>query len=215
LHSEDGLFEILVHVAHDSLGPSSPEQRALLTQYGLIVPSPDGRMRIFSEHFREFLQSYRPIVSTFDLVRRTEVTIRGFIERTAQKQYGPAWLQRIAKRNPGLSDRKDEWEKMSNKDKARYGAAAPLLSYSFTKDLWEIMSMEWEMFQPFLGRNKKYWDDRFDALVKVRNAVAHHYEEILPAEVLEMAERYCDELRQSIEREPTPQNVRIMQFPSA
>jgi hypothetical protein len=214
LHSEDGLFEILVHIAHDSLGPSSPDQRALLTQYGLIVPSREGRVEIFSEHFREFLKNYRPIVSTFDLLRRTEMKIRGFIEKTFQKAYGAAWLQRIAKQNPGISERKDEWERISLRDHARYGHAAPLLSYSFTKDLWEMMSMEWEMFEPVLGGNKKYWDDRFEILVRVRNAVAHHYEEILPAELLETAERYCNELQQSIEREPMPHNVRIMQFRS-
>jgi hypothetical protein len=216
LHSEDGLFELLVHVAHESRGPSSPEQRTLLTQYGLTVPSRDGdTMHVFSEHFRDYLQNYRPIVSTLELLRRTEITIRSFIEENCSGKYGAAWLQRIFKQHPGIGGKKEEWERRSLADMARYGRAAPLLSYSYPMDLWEIVSGEWDIFRPLLGRNKQYWNERFTTFAKVRNPVAHHFEEILPKDELERAERYCNELQQTIEGSRMPANVVMMQRPSA
>jgi hypothetical protein len=73
-------------------------------------------------------------------------------------------------------------------------ASGRLLDFTYPRQLYALMASYWDIFGKILGHDKKYWNERFELLSKVRNPMVHNRMlAVTPAE-RELFEAYCVEI---------------------
>lgn len=137
------------------------------------------------------------------LIESVELALRRLIARTLEEKAGPDWEQFLAKRHPELYE---NWLAIQDKHHQSFrnhnqsgGHKETALDYSFIADLGGLMAADWEFYRDALdfGRssskeNKRHWVEILEAIVKVRNALAHH--RLVPENELKRTEVFCNDI---------------------
>lgn len=160
----------------------------------------------WSEHFQTYLEHCSREATSWQLWRDAERALRDCIEDTLSKALGVDWLAKLRRRNPTLEEKLKEPEERRTREAAHFPLAVSirLLDYTYPKDLIAIISREWGHFSPAFGRDKKYWNDRFDLLAKVRSPDAHHRDGVVSDVDRSLAQGYCKELLEVLVSSRTP-----------
>ena len=79
------------------------------------------------------------------------------------------------------------------------------LDYCYPMDLWAMIAAEWRLFEPRLRHDRKYWNDRFTHLAKIRTPSAHNRDASLPPHEVRLAEAYCKEILALLSEEQSVQ----------
>lgn len=192
---EDNLFDQLVQLTVGpawSLKSGSPDK---LLRYGVIHKQEDNEFRGWSEHFQLYLEHCARETPSWEMWKETELALRNFIECVCQEHFGNDWLEVLTKRHKAVASLKEQCQKNMEKERRCFGPSASgrILEYTYPNQLWELISAEWAVFGPLLGKDKSYWCERFNQLSKVRTPTAHN--RIVPDHEIVIAEGYCKELR--------------------
>lgn len=126
----------------------------------------------------------------------TEKNLRRFIETIMQNTYGEQWVDVLVKRNSQLKNMFDGCRKKQQGavTKARDRAPSSLINYTYPADLFTIMFAEWSLFQPILGEDKAYWNERSRLLSRARTPLQHSRDEELHDHEVHIAHGYCKEI---------------------
>jgi hypothetical protein len=205
LLEEDGLFEQLLQA---TVGPRwNLEMEAVerLTRYGVmrrVADADDYRFRGWSEHFQSFLEKCAREMPFWDIWRQTENTLRDLIETVCEQVFGSQWISVLEKRHSSLAMAIAECTSRMQKEQRHFGLSASdrLLEYTYPMELWAIIAAEWQHFRTILGQDKRYWNERFNMLSKLRNPTAHNREHVIPGHELAIAQGYCKELLAVIDK---------------
>jgi len=198
LLTEDDLFEQLLQITVGPRWNLKTESLARLKQYGLIKPvsgeNGTHQYRGWSEHFQAYLEKCSREIPFVAIWGKTENTIRTLIKSVCYQELGSEWLDKLCKRHESVKKIIDGYELEEADGRKRkiegckdrmlreqklFGLNAPdkILDYTYPMDLWTIIAAEWKIFQDYLlgGKNKdkRYWNERFTFLSKLRNPTAH------------------------------------------
>jgi hypothetical protein len=96
----------------------------------------------------------------------------------------------------------DNCHKMQKQEQNRFPglASRSLLDFTYTKDLFEIITSDWTLFQPIFGRKLEDWRYRFEIIKKIRNPMAHNRDGILETYDGQNAESYCKEILEIVNK---------------
>lgn len=151
---------------------------------GIIMPQnvniEDAPFVPFSEHFGFFLRMISRDIDLWPLWSETEKSLRKCIASCLVSAYGDNWLAHLRKTAPkNTKDGKnflDYCEAAQQREKKNFGSRASddLFAYSYPGDLFQTIMREWCLFEKFLGKDKAYWNQRFEMLQKLRTPLAHN-----------------------------------------
>jgi hypothetical protein len=167
-----------------------------LLHYGLVRESRQGerRYRAWSEHFQAYLERCARDTPAWQTWAETERALRNFIDDVCRGRHGDRWLDVLAGRHRSVADLVRDGEQLMAKERHNFGPAASdrLLDFTYPMSLWGLITAEWALFEPLLGKSKAHWNERFTKLAQVRAPAAHNRE--VPEADLLIAQGYCKEL---------------------
>jgi hypothetical protein len=73
-------------------------------------------------------------------------------------------------------------------------ASKNLIDFTHPRDLWSIISTEWDAFKNIFGKDKQYWNSRLGLIANIRNPLAHNRDELVNDYERQIAEGYCKEI---------------------
>ena len=209
LLKEDGNLDGLIQILFGPVIDVRQETVNEFLGYGLIRETDDGTYEGFSEHFHDFLRLIERKNSGGDLWptwRDTEQTLRKFIATTMFEKYGEQWVEELERRYPKQFRKEnpktggpgvfESCRISQQKDERVFGnrASQNLIDYTYPRDLFDIISAEWNTFENTFGKTKQYWDERAQFLSKVRTPLAHNRDAVLQEYERQIAEGYCNEI---------------------
>ncbi len=166
-------------------------------RYGLIKLTDDGQYKAFSSHFYGYLKLIERQIELWPIWRKTELALRHLITTKMIEKYGDQWINKLEKSKPNLKGIFDRCRRFQIQETKSFGSRASqnLIDFTYPKDLFAIMYVEWkEIFGPTLGKDKAYWDQRAQLLSKIRNPLAHIRDSVLAEHERQLAEGYCKEI---------------------
>ena len=199
---EDGKLDKLLQILFGPVIDVKPTDVDELLQYGLIKSNQENYVA-FSKHFHEFLHLIEREIELWPLLSRTERMLRTLIVEVLEKEYPENWFEKLEKAHPKLGDTNASGKNLFQRCKEAqqravrtWGTRAPqnLLDYTYPKELIDIVSSEWRLFELIFGKDKKYWADRAALLGKVRNPLAHNWENAMSEHERNYAEGVCKEI---------------------
>lgn len=194
----DKLAEIL-------FGPQIAASQAdadFFLSYGLIRESENKDYIPFSDHFRIFLLQQERSAPLLSLWLDTERTVRAAIADTYIDFFKTDdWITAIEANKPKLVETIELLKDGQKKETMLYGdkASNELLDFSAWPHLWRFIECDWRLFESKLGQSKSIWANRFEAIRKVRNPLAHGRIPCDDAERIQV-EGYCRELLSRLKR---------------
>ncbi|MGK5092028.1 ATP-binding protein [Deltaproteobacteria bacterium TL4] len=201
--NEDDLFQQLQKAVVGPKWDLKLDAVSKLERYGLIKKDIDSqRYLAWSEHFQLYLEKCSREQPIWSLWSETEILIRETIASVCENSLGDEWTNKLKQRNNSLPKLINDCEEKIGQELKSFGinASNQWLDYTYPNDLWSIISSEWgNGFQEILERheqqkNKKYWNERFQLLAKIRNPIAHNREQSISESDLTLAQAYCQEL---------------------
>lgn len=109
------------------------------------------------------------------LICELEVQLRQLIETRYQTRFGDTWVENIN------LEWREKWSQSKMKDEKafeKYGKAKiSILNYSYMGELMSLINNEWSLFEDIFGPkkpNKLIFTEKLDAVIKVRNPLAHN-----------------------------------------
>jgi hypothetical protein len=195
LLTEDALFDQLLQLVVGprwSLKTGAPEQ---IMRYGLVKTNAEG-YRGWSDHFQSYLEKCAREANVWELWRTTEDGLRGLIVDTYSQALGNDWVNILSKKFKTVAATFDGCRGRMEREAKNFGSSASvrILDFSYPMDLSAIVFAEWELFRPVFGKDKKYWNDRFTHLSKIRTPSAHNREAVIPEPEMILAQAYCKEM---------------------
>jgi hypothetical protein len=166
-----------------------------LLKYGLIKPEQQVYVA-FSAHFQAYLSLVEREMDLWPIWRDAEKALRYLITTKMVEQYGEEWVIKLEKARPNLKNIFDKCREAQQKEERTFGSRASrnLIDFTYPQDLFAILFGEWKIFQPILGKDKPYWQQRADLLAKIRNPLAHNRDEAIYDYERQIAEGYCKEI---------------------
>ncbi len=169
----------------------------LLKHYGLIKAyddSDNSRLKCMSQHLEEYLKLISRTTPSWYLLGETERQLRILIQDKMQEAFGDDWLESIKQRHPKKEKSLDNLIQQKQRENKIFGDAASdfILDYAYIGELKDLLFAEWDNFRSILGNTKGDWEKMFQALMKVRNPMAHYRP--IPSEKLLEAEIACKSL---------------------
>ena len=191
----DRRFRALLEIL---LGPqisSTIDDAERLLHEGLLVADGDG-YRAFSDDFGQYLTMVGRETDYWPTWVSVEHGLRDLVEEVLTSAYPDGWPEGVRRARPSLSEQFDKWVKLMEREQRSFGerASGRLLDFTYPKDLYILIASYWDRFGKILGHDKKYWNDRFELLSKVRNPMVHNRMlAVTPAE-RELFHAYCTEI---------------------
>ncbi len=172
------------------------DSKDFLEQYGVIASDEDGEFRGFSRHFEDYLRVVELEDDAWPVWKRAETALRRVIEATFQEKVGEDWLNELAKSKPHLSSMLEQCRAAMAKEQKTFGGRASrrLLDFAYPGGLFDVVFAEWGLFKEILGRDKSYWSQRRDLLVRVRNPMAHNRDDVLLEHERVIFKGFCEEI---------------------
>ncbi|TFC63095.1 ATP-binding protein [Cryobacterium sp. TMB1-7] len=131
-------------------------------------------------HFRDALRHRTWSMNPWGVLGNAEVRLRGLIDNTLSDAHGEDWAPKVAKKNKAVQTALSEALAKQSRDTKMFSRQAPLLSYTYPGDLWQIMQVEWNSFVPvFSTHDKPYWRNVLTGLSQYRAPLAHGRAEVL------------------------------------
>ncbi|WP_127360883.1 Swt1 family HEPN domain-containing protein [Actinacidiphila soli] len=193
----DGRFLSLLEVLMGPQITATQEDAERLLYQGLIRA--DGtRYRAFSDDFEDYLALVGRQSDYWSSWVAVETLLRSFVSGTLTDELGADWLNKVRKQRPKLVSLLDSWEMTRDREISSFGdrASREILDYTYPHDLYALIASYWEYFGKLLGRDKKYWNDRFEILSKVRNPMAHNRMSVITSAERGLFHAYCDEIQE-------------------
>jgi hypothetical protein len=191
----DGRFRALLEIL---LGPqitATIDDAERLLHEGLLAADGDG-YRAFSDDFGQYLTMVGRETDYWPSWVSVEHGLRDLVEEVLTTAYPDGWPERVRQARPSLGEQLDKWVKLMEREQRSFGerASSRLLDFTYPKDLYVLIASYWDQFGKILGHDKKYWNDRFELLSKVRNPMVHNRMlAVTPAE-RELFHAYCAEI---------------------
>ena len=163
-------------------------------EYGLIIKDKVG-FRPFSEHFMGYLEVIARDIPLWPVWARTEESIRRVVLEMLQKKYTSGWVAALEGKEKLFRIMGTCRDRRAKAVKS-FGSRAPdnLLLFTYPGELFAIISTEWNLFVPVLGKNTDYWEKRFSHLAKIRNPLCHNWDVADMHRDKLYAEEYCNEI---------------------
>ncbi|GER86082.1 hypothetical protein KDW_02440 [Dictyobacter vulcani] len=209
LHEGFHLDKLLQVLFGPNVGIKQTEINEFL-HYGLIKKGIDGVYLAFSQHFQSYLSLIDREVELWSIWREAEKALRLVIAQTLQQKYGDSWFDQLDKLYPRFAldeNNKNLFQRCrenQQKDIQNWGdrASTNLLDYTYSKELFDIISKEWSnaSFKTIFGKDANYWQQRGQLLGKVRNPLAHNRDEAISDHERHIAEGYCKEILETLRR---------------
>ena len=196
LLEEDGSLNKMLQILFGPLVDVKKPDIDKLLKYGGIRLGPNGEYIGFSEHFQSYLNLVQREVDLWPIWSKTEKKIRSLITITMIERYGNNWVQKLKKANPKLVQIFDRCQNMQHKEEKLFGnrASNNLIDFTYPRELFEIIFVEWNTYRSIFGKDKAYWDERSRMLAKIRNPLAHNRDYSLHEYERQIAEGYCKEI---------------------
>lgn len=197
LLKEDGSLKKLLEILFGPVITATRFDAERLARYGLIQPNADGYYNAFSSHFEDYLRLVERSVDLWPLWRDTEKRLRTVITQIMQVEYETDhWVSKLESDRPELKAMLDECRKLQKREKKIFGerASVNLLDFMYSRGLFQIIKSHWSSFEPILGKDKHYWEDCSQLLLKLRNRMAHSRDETIQPHERQKAEAYCREI---------------------
>jgi AAA ATPase domain/Swt1-like HEPN len=205
---EDSHLDKLLQIV---FGPGIDIKQADINEflhYGLIKKGIDGVYLAYSKHFQSYLSLIDRGVELWSIWRETEKALRVIIAQTLLQKYGDDWFAKLEKLYPRFSfddNNKNLFQRCreaQQKDIQNWGnrASTNLLDYTYSKELFDIITKEWNnaSFKLIFGKDTGYWQQRGQLLGKVRNPLAHNRDEAISEHERHIAEGYCKEILETL-----------------
>lgn len=169
------------------------DERDQCAKYGLIRRI-GGSLVCLSNGFTEFLEGLAFRAELWPLWSETEMLLRTYCGMRLEELFGDAWTNatttdhNLNKVLSGIAERRDRLGRtMESRD---------LLDFAYPAELFQILFLKWDKFRHAFGRDRKYWNERFELLTRVRNEAAH----VRPISKDEMqtAQVYCSEILKAV-----------------
>jgi Swt1-like HEPN len=166
------------------------------TRYGLIKLKTNGEYTAFSENFQLYLKLIVRQVNLWPIWRETEILLRNNIDTVMMRNYGEKWVDALEKKHPKLNALFERCRASQSSEEKSFGSRAShnLIEFTYPHELFAIIFAEWNVFQPILGKDRNYWDQRAQVLAKIRNPLAHNRDKILYDYEIKIAEGFCQEI---------------------
>jgi hypothetical protein len=117
-------------------------------------------------------------------------------------KYKEKWQDQLEVTHPELKPKFQESRRNRQTELKIFGRSSDnLLDYSYFNTLFFIISLEWSVFEKNLKKDMDYWNSRKDAIVKIRNPLAHFRDEIPSESKKIIAEGYCKEIIDIVHQE--------------
>jgi len=182
LLNEDNLWKTLVQeIICGFHNPQDAEAYSRLEMYGIVK----GNLS-WSLSFDDYIRQHILDASLNEPWANTEINLRKLIAAVCRKKYGDNFLSEICKKpniktifygNPS-NPKQDCCEKRKDRTKLKFKTSEiNLLEYTYTIDLWNIISILWEDcdFRNVFRGNKEEWSNKFNFLGPMRNEkIAHN-----------------------------------------
>ncbi len=193
---EDYTLEKLLQILFGPVYDVKQSEVEEFQRYGLIHPTTGDTYAAFSPHFQTYLRLIERQVDLWPLWKETELALRRLITNTMNKQHGDQWVSKMEKAHPNLRATFDSCRQAQQKEEIAFGSRASrnLLDFTYPRDLFAIIFAAWNIYQPFFGKDKNYWDQRSTLLAKFRNPLAHNRDWMLQEYERQLAEGYCKEI---------------------
>ncbi|MGP2440523.1 ATP-binding protein [Streptomyces sp. JW3] len=196
----DGRLRALLEVI---LGPQlvvTPDDAQSLLQQGLIRVR-EGGYRAFSDDFQQFLVLIGRKLGHWDNWMTVERRVRDLIESVFEDRYGTDWPTGLRKVRPKLVAMLDHCEELKARELRSFGArgSTRILDFTYPRDLYDLMASHWDLFGPFLKKDKNYWNERFTLLAKVRNPMVHNRMSVVTTVEQRAFQVYCDEIMEMLD----------------
>ncbi|MFC3504867.1 ATP-binding protein [Micromonospora krabiensis] len=163
----DKLYQVVDGVGLDV----SLDDALALVRYGLVVEAADKSLVPFSEEFGRYLLSIADGRDFRSLWLDCEVGLRRLIRSVLAKAAPDGDSLRLlpASFSKILTDARSRQN--------RYGPALDssldTIDYLNPNDLFQIIVVRWDLFEPVLGESRGVWQRRGEALIRARNEVMH------------------------------------------
>jgi hypothetical protein len=198
---EDGRLQSLLELLFTALDVPRPEV-VDLEQYGLVRQAGERRYEAFSPHFQLYLQMVSRRSDLWPLLRETELALRALIQSKLSEKYAPkTWVEGIEKAKPKLKEALfDRCREMQARERRTFGSRSSenLIDFTYPGDLFEIISAEWNVFQPIFRMEPAAWRTRAGLISRVRNPYAHLREQVVHEHEKIIVEGYCREILAAI-----------------
>jgi hypothetical protein len=194
------LWSALMQILFGPVYSVTREHVQSLLKYQLIRAHGDG-YRAFSEHLQEYLRIQARNIEYWPLWRDTEIALRDLLNTFLSGKYGPDWADAPTGPLPRVLRAKlDGWRQMQANEQRQFkvSASTSLLDYSFSLELFELMSIDWPWFQRVLGRRQTEWEQEFQLLNRLRAPAAHSRDLSAFTGHLERAKAICMDLQNRI-----------------
>jgi len=178
----------------------------ILASYGLIRLDENERYTAFSNHFQRYLWYKERNIEPDSLFKVVEKELRLLIDHVLQEHYKTQdWIQKlIEERHPLANEVLNlALENLNQDDLLLADTTVSPLDYTGFMGLFAIISCHYLLFKDVFPSDssgfKQYWDPRFEAICKIRNAMAHNQSlEILHAKEVNQAKIYLQNLQELI-----------------
>jgi hypothetical protein len=200
---EDGSLEKLLEIVFGPVVKATRFDSNKLEKYGLIKPHIHGFYKPFSSHFEDYLRLVERTADYWSLWRETEKSLRLLINYKMEEKYKTNnWFSLLEAEKSHIKPIFDNCRKMQKQEQNRFPglASRSLLDFTYTKDLFEIITSDWTLFQPIFGRKLEDWRYRFEIIKKIRNPMAHNRDGILETYDGQNAESYCKEILEIVNK---------------
>lgn len=215
LLKEDQTFNNLVKIL---FGPQVALNRGGILDLEVFGLIQKGAMyyAAFSQHFQNYLKfkvDAEPKEGAWKLISTVEKGLRQFILKTLIDRYGAPWeanyastYTHIPEKYRRLTEILETLHASRQKDIEQYGSLAlnlTLLDETYIHQLFDYFILfSWDdVFRPFFGKERRYWNDVKKCLEKVRNPMAHHKTEVLLDSEIRRSMEYCEELLTIIQKQ--------------
>ncbi|MBQ1027982.1 AAA family ATPase [Micromonospora sp. C95] len=191
----DGRLQALLEVL---LGPqitvTSDDAERLLHQ-GLIRAAGE-TFQPFSRQFGEYLMLVGRHSDHWQSWIEVESGLRELLETTLSRALGADWPAELCRVRPKLADMLSRCAQMRDREQHTFGqrASTRLLDFTYPRDLYDIVAARWDLFGSVFGHDKRYWNDRFELLAKVRNPMAHNRMLMVTPTERNLFQSYCMEI---------------------
>lgn len=163
----DKLYQVVDGIGLDV----SLDDALALVRYGLVVEAGDKSLVPFSDEFGRYLLSIADGRDFRSLWLDCEVGLRRLIRSV---------LAKAAPDGDGLSLLPASFSKILSDARSRQHRYGPVIDSSLDtidylnpNDLFQIIVVRWDLFEPVLGETKGAWQRRSEAVIRARNEVMH------------------------------------------
>lgn len=199
---EDGTLNKLLQILFGPVVDAQQTDVDELLRYGLIKASNQNIYVAYSTHFQTYLKLIERQTELWPSWREAELALRSLITAKMLDQYGEQWIAKLERARPNLKRIFDTCREAQRKEEAAFAGRASrnLIDFTYPKDLFSIISAEWNAFRSTLGRDKGYWDQRAQLLAKIRTPLAHNRDAVLYDYERQIAAGYCREILTALQK---------------